>query len=136
MALLAEPWADEDKTFELDNIGPNFLVRASLHRQGVMFPSWVAANRSETEGIARIAKAVSCPSFHSIRTISLKCVRQTGAKIIGLPNVIVLHKPSSYTSRDAITIPRKQPSGSLQVNSETQVRRTRLSRRAHLQYRK
>lgn len=43
---------------ELDGIGGNFLARASMHREGVIFPAWPVNHQVETEGLGMIAKAV------------------------------------------------------------------------------
>jgi hypothetical protein len=58
---------------ELDGIGGNFLARASLHRQGVIFPGFAVDHQLETEGLAQIA-------------------RLSGARIVGLPNLAIVHK--------------------------------------------
>lgn len=49
------------------------LVRASVHRFGSVFPSWNVDHAVETEGFGVLAKLV-------------------GARIVGLPNYLVMHK--------------------------------------------
>lgn len=62
------------KRMELDGVGGvATLVRADVHRFGAIFPSWLEQNSVETEGFGVLAKKV-------------------GAKVIGLPNYLVLHK--------------------------------------------
>lgn len=60
--------------FPLDGIGGvAALVRAEVHRMGATFPSWVFENQLETEAFGVLAKKL-------------------GARIVGLPNLFVLHK--------------------------------------------
>lgn len=58
------------ETVELDGVGGScLLVRADIHRQGAIFPAVPVDHQLETEGFARLAKAL-------------------GAKIIGLPRCV------------------------------------------------
>ena len=62
--------------FPLDGIGGvAALVRAEVHRMGATFPSWVFENQLETEAFGVLAKKL-------------------GARIVGLPNLFVLHSES------------------------------------------
>ncbi|KAL8286953.1 hypothetical protein RQP46_003959 [Phenoliferia psychrophenolica] len=58
---------------QLDGVGGvATLVRAQAHRLGAVFPGWIVDHQLETEGFAVIA-------------------RQLGARIVGLPNYVVVH---------------------------------------------
>ncbi|KAK4049594.1 Golgi mannosyltransferase complex subunit [Microbotryomycetes sp. JL201] len=58
---------------ELDAVGGvATLVRAETHRLGAVFPSWIEGHELETEGFGVLAKKV-------------------GARIVGLPNYVVVH---------------------------------------------
>ncbi|KAK4057445.1 hypothetical protein OIO90_001514 [Microbotryomycetes sp. JL221] len=57
----------------LDGIGCTFtLVKAHVHREGVMFPTYVFDNEIETEGFAKMAK-------------------KAGFEVVGVPGVTVFH---------------------------------------------
>lgn len=57
----------------LDGIGGvAALVRAEVHRMGAIFPSWIFENQLETEAFGVLAKKM-------------------GARVVGLPNLFVLH---------------------------------------------
>ncbi|KAK4699121.1 hypothetical protein P7C70_g7142, partial [Phenoliferia sp. Uapishka_3] len=59
---------------ELDGVGGvATLVRAQAHRLGAVFPGWIIDHQLETEGFAVIA-------------------RKLGARIVGLPNYVVVHQ--------------------------------------------
>lgn len=67
------------KQVPLDGIGGvAALVRAEVHRMGATFPSWVFENQLETEAFGILAKKL-------------------GARVVGLPNLFVLHSTSSYS---------------------------------------
>ena len=58
---------------EIDSVGGAMLwIRADLHREGLVFPSYPYRGRIETEGLAAMAKDM-------------------GYRIYGLPNVEVIH---------------------------------------------
>lgn len=64
-------------TQELDGVGGvATLVRAETHRFGAIFPSWLEDHEVETEGFGVLAK-------------------KAGARIVGLPNYLVMHKSES-----------------------------------------
>jgi mannan polymerase complexes MNN9 subunit len=68
------------KIQELDGIGGvAALVRAEVHRMGATFPSWIFENQLETEAFGVLAKRL-------------------GARVVGLPNLFVLHGEFSYLS--------------------------------------
>lgn len=57
----------------LDGIGCTFtLVKAHVHREGVMFPTFVFDNQVETEGFAKVAK-------------------KAGFEVVGIPGIVVFH---------------------------------------------
>ncbi|CEQ40946.1 SPOSA6832_02614, partial [Sporobolomyces salmonicolor] len=57
----------------LDGIGCTFaLVKAHVHREGVMFPTYVFENEVETEGFAKTAK-------------------KAGFEVVGVPGILVFH---------------------------------------------
>lgn len=61
------------RQIELDGIGGvAALVRAEAHRMGAVFPAWVFDHQLETEAFGLLAKKL-------------------GARIVGLPNLFVLH---------------------------------------------
>lgn len=65
------------RTMELDGIGGvAALVRAEVHRMGATFPAWVFDHQLETEAFGLLAKKL-------------------GARVVGLPNMFVLHCKSS-----------------------------------------
>lgn len=62
------------RQIQLDAVGGvATLVRASVHLFGGVFPSWNVDHAVETEGFGKMAKLI-------------------GARVIGLPNYIVLHR--------------------------------------------
>lgn len=68
------------RTMELDGIGGvAALVRAEVHRMGATFPAFVVDHQLETEGFGVLAKKL-------------------GARIVGLPNLFVLHCRSRFPS--------------------------------------
>ncbi|KAM0750469.1 hypothetical protein T439DRAFT_314858 [Meredithblackwellia eburnea MCA 4105] len=57
----------------LDGIGCTFaLMKAHVHREGVMFPTYVFENQIETEGLAKMAK-------------------KAGFEVVGIPGLVVFH---------------------------------------------
>ncbi|ORY92917.1 Anp1-domain-containing protein [Leucosporidium creatinivorum] len=65
---------------EIDGVGGvATLVRADAHRLGAVFPSWLERHELETEGFGVMAKKV-------------------GAKVVGLPNYVVIHGECSSCS--------------------------------------
>ncbi|KAJ2084242.1 Mannan polymerase II complex anp1 subunit [Coemansia sp. RSA 988] len=65
----------EDTIVPLDGVGGTFtLVKADVHRSGVVFPTWIFEHQVETEGFAKLAKAngfgVYGLPFYYIRHIS------------------------------------------------------------------
>ncbi|SCV69556.1 BQ2448_2576 [Microbotryum intermedium] len=57
----------------LDGIGCTFtLVKANVHREGVVFPTYVFENEIETEGMAKMAK-------------------KAGFEVVGVPGLVVFH---------------------------------------------
>ncbi|ANB15331.1 Anp1p [Sugiyamaella lignohabitans] len=64
---------NNDEEIELDGVGGvNIVVKADVHRSGVIFPSMPFENQVETEGFAKMAK-------------------RAGYRVIGLPNYVVWH---------------------------------------------
>jgi len=79
---LFDPTSDAyiGRTQELDGVGGvATLVRAETHRFGAIFPSWLEDHEVETEGFGVLA-------------------RKAGARVVGLPNYLVMHKSSAYSS--------------------------------------
>ena len=69
------------ETVELEGVGGScLLVRADIHRQGAIFPAVPVDHQLETEGFARLAKAL-------------------GAKIIGLPRCVARSRRSADPRR-------------------------------------
>lgn len=65
------------RTIDLDGVGGvATLVRADTHRFGAVFPSWLVDHQVETEGFGVMA-------------------RRIGARIVGLPNYIIMHQRMS-----------------------------------------
>lgn len=63
-------------TVELDGVGGcTALVRASIHREGAVFPAYAFDNQMETEGFGRM-------------------VKRLGGRIVGLPKYYVFHGSS------------------------------------------
>jgi hypothetical protein len=62
-----------DYKVSLDGVGATFiLVKAHVHREGAMFPAFPYQHQIETEGFAKIAKAM-------------------GFLVYGLPGYIIYH---------------------------------------------
>ncbi|KAL8278423.1 hypothetical protein RQP46_009113 [Phenoliferia psychrophenolica] len=73
MADLYPVTPETPATMALDGVGGcTTLVKASLHRQGAIFPAWPVDHQLETEGFAQIAKRL-------------------GGKLVGLPMYYVYH---------------------------------------------
>jgi hypothetical protein len=68
------------RQIELDGIGGvAALVRAEAHRMGAVFPAWVFDHQLETEAFGLLAKKL-------------------GARVVGLPNLFVLHGESATSA--------------------------------------
>ncbi|KAK9477687.1 Anp1-domain-containing protein [Lipomyces japonicus] len=73
MAYQYVPGNDKDEEIELDGVGATaLLVKAEVHRDGAMFPSFSFYHLIESEGFAKMAKRLS---YHAY----------------GLPNYLVYH---------------------------------------------
>ena len=88
------------RQIELDGIGGvAALVRAEAHRMGAVFPAWVFDHQLETEAFGLLAKKL-------------------GARIVGLPNLFVLHGELSFTLRHMSSTTRP----SLELSIELKMR--------------
>lgn len=73
MAHYYDPKADKNTEMALDGVGGGaLLVKADVHRDGAMFPSFPFYHLIETEGFAKMAKRL-------------------GYEVFGLPNYLVYH---------------------------------------------
>lgn len=73
MADLYPPTSTTPDVLTLDGVGGcTALVKASVHRQGAVFPSWVVDHQIETEGFAQLVKL-------------------GGGRMVGLPKYYVFH---------------------------------------------
>ncbi|PIA16541.1 hypothetical protein COEREDRAFT_27484, partial [Coemansia reversa NRRL 1564] len=53
-----DDFSENDTIVPLDGVGGTFtLVKADVHRSGVVFPTWLFEHQVETEGFAKLAKA-------------------------------------------------------------------------------
>jgi mannan polymerase complexes MNN9 subunit len=58
----------EGEIIELDGVGGTvLLIRADLHREGVIFPPFAYQHTLETEGLAKVAKAMGYQAWGLVK---------------------------------------------------------------------